>query len=48
MGLHDANVEFLRLSQQRRDGANPRALIQAQKDDEERLKNNTIRKLVLD
>lgn len=48
MGLHDANMEFLRLSHQRRDGANPKAVIQAQKDDEERLKNNTIKKLVLD
>lgn len=48
MGLHDANVEFLRLSHQRRDGVNPRVLIQAQKDDEERLRNNTIKKLVLD
>lgn len=48
MSLHDANVEFLRLSHQRRDGINPKELIQAQKDDEERLRNNTIKKLVLD
>lgn len=48
MGLHDANVEFLKLSHQRRDGVNPKVLIQAQKDDEERLRNNTIKKLVLD
>lgn len=48
MSLHDANVEFLRLSHQRRDGVNPKELIQAQKDDEERLRNNTIKKLVLD
>lgn len=48
MGLHDANMEFLRLSHQRRDGVNPKALIQAQKDGEERLRNNTIKKLVLD
>ena len=48
MGLHDANVEFLRLNHQRRDGVNPKILIQAQKDDEERLRNNTIKKLVLD
>lgn len=48
MGLHDANVEFLRLSHQRRDGVNPKVLIQAQKDDEECLKNNTIKRLILD
>lgn len=48
MGLHDANVEFLRLSHLRRDGVNPKVLIQAQKDDKERLRNNTIKKLVLD
>lgn len=48
MKLHDANMEFLRLSHQRRDGVNPKALIQAQKDGEERLRNNTIKKLVLD
>lgn len=48
MSLHDANVEFLRLSHQRRDGVNPKELIQAQKEDEERLRNNTIKKLVLD
>ena len=48
MKLHDANVEFLRLSHQRREGVNPKAIIQAQKDGEERLRNNTIKKLVLD
>ena len=48
MSLHDANVRFLELSQQRRDDVNPKELIQAQKDDEERLKNNTVKKLVLD
>ncbi|NDH67437.1 MAG: site-specific integrase [Gammaproteobacteria bacterium] len=48
MGLHDANVRFLELSHQRRDGINPKESIQAQKDDEDRLKNNTVKKLVLD
>ncbi len=48
MGLHDANVRFLELSHQRRDGINPKELIQTQKDDEDRLKKNTVKKLVLD
>lgn len=48
MGLHDANVRFLELSRQRREGVNPKELIQAQKDNEERIRNNTVKKLVLD
>lgn len=48
MGLHDANVEFLRLSHQRREGENPKTLIQAQEADKERQKNNTVKKLILD
>lgn len=48
MSLHDANVRFLELSNQRREGDNPKALIQAQEADRERQKNNTVKKLILD
>jgi integrase len=48
MKLHDANVRFLELSNQRREGDNPKTLIQAQEADRERQKNNTVKKLILD
>jgi integrase len=48
MGLHDASMRFLELSNQRREGDNPKILIQAQEADKERQKNNTVKKLILD
>lgn len=48
MSLHDANVRFLGLSNQRREGENPKTLIQAQEADKERQRNNTVKKLILD
>ena len=48
MGLAEANMRFLELSNQRREGVNPKELIQAQEADRERQKNNTVKKLVLD
>jgi hypothetical protein len=48
MGLHDANIRFLELSNQRREGDSPKQLIQAQEADRERQKNNTVKKLILD
>jgi integrase len=48
MTLANANMRFLELSDQRRDGLNPKELIQAEEADKERQKNNTVKKLVLD
>lgn len=48
MSLATANIRFLELSNQRREGLNPKVLIQTQEADKERQKNNTVRKLVLD
>lgn len=47
MGLHDANVRFLELSNQRREGDSPKQLIQEAAAEIERQKNNTVEKLVL-
>ena len=47
MGLHDANVRFLELSNQRREGDSPKQLIQEAAAEIERQKNNTVGKLVL-
>lgn len=48
MSLSRANTRFLELSDQRRDGVNPKALIQDQKKEEERRASNTVEKLVLE
>ncbi len=47
MGLHDANVRFLELSNQRREGDSPKQLIQEAAAEIARQKNNTVEKLVL-
>ena len=48
MSLASANMRFLELSNQRREGLNPKALIQEQEADKERQKNNTVKKLILE
>jgi len=48
MGLNSANMRFLELSHQRRDGLNPKVLIQEQKALKEQQRNNTVKKLILE